>query len=189
MVMARLHLICGNCGCNDEWEWEHIPQEIDEGEVMVDENVSISCRNCSTIHSINGNAKIKKDACRRCPKCKAPRKDAKCWKCGEATFEPCEGWEDPKLPPIDRIRELAHEVGYAIGEHGSKERDLDVIAAPWTDKAVDSVDLLLHISNGLKGKILGGIENKPFGRTGTNIQLDGYYKAIDISVCPKTQNA
>ena len=129
------------------------------------------------------------DRVMRCPQCKAPRKEDKCWKCGEATFEPCEGWEDPKLPPIDRIRELAKEVGYAIGEHGSKERDFDVIAAPWTDEAVDSMDLLLHISHGLKGKILGGIEKKPLGRIGTNIQLDGYYKAIDISVCPKTQNA
>ena len=122
---------------------------------------------------------------RRCPQCKAPRKGAECWKCGEATFEPCEGWEEPKLPPIDRIRELAHEVGYAIGEHGSKERDFDVIAAPWTEEAVDQIDLLLHLKNGLKGKLIGGIENKPLGRVGANIQLDGFYKTIDISVCPK----
>lgn len=57
MVMARLHLICGNCGCNDEWEWEYIPEEADEGEVIVNEDVAISCKNCSTIHSISSNAK------------------------------------------------------------------------------------------------------------------------------------
>lgn len=59
MVMARLHLICGNCGCNDEWEWEYIPKETDEGEVTQDENVYLWCCNCSTLHSINSNAKLK----------------------------------------------------------------------------------------------------------------------------------
>lgn len=57
MVMARLYVICGNCGCNDMWEWEHKPKEVAEGEVMADEDVYLWCRNCSTLHSINGNAK------------------------------------------------------------------------------------------------------------------------------------
>lgn len=57
MARARLHLICGNCGCNDEWEWEYVPEEVYEGEIMADENVSLSCRNCITIHSLNDNAK------------------------------------------------------------------------------------------------------------------------------------
>lgn len=56
MVMARLHLICGNCGCNDDWEWHHVPKEVAEGETMQDEDVFISCRNCITLHSINDNA-------------------------------------------------------------------------------------------------------------------------------------
>jgi len=59
MVMARLHLICGNCGCNDEWEWSHVEQEVDGGEVMQDEDVKLTCRNCATIHSLNDNAKPK----------------------------------------------------------------------------------------------------------------------------------
>ena len=61
MVMARLHLICGNCGCNDEWEWNHVQEEVDEGEIMVAEDVSIWCRNCITLHSLNSNAKIRKE--------------------------------------------------------------------------------------------------------------------------------
>ena len=60
MARARLHLICGNCGCNDEWEWEHKPKEICEGEVVSDEDVFLSCRNCVTLHSINDNAKLRK---------------------------------------------------------------------------------------------------------------------------------
>lgn len=125
---------------------------------------------------------------RRCPKCKSSREAVKCWKCGEATFEPCEGWEEPKMPPIDRIRELAREVGYAIGEHGSKERDLDVIAAPWTDDAVGNHDLFQHIAKGLEAKIVS-VERKPLGRYAATIQMDGFYKGIDISVCPILKKA
>ena len=62
MVMARLHLICGNCGCNDDWEWEHRPEEIAEGEVWVSEDVTLSCGNCITLHSLNDNAK-KEEPC------------------------------------------------------------------------------------------------------------------------------
>ena len=59
MARARLHLICGNCGCNDEWEWQHIPLEKTDDVVMQEEDVFLSCRNCSTLHSLNDNAKIK----------------------------------------------------------------------------------------------------------------------------------
>jgi len=57
MANARLYLICGNCGCNDEWEWEHEPELKNEEELLVDEDVYLVCRNCSTLHSINDNAK------------------------------------------------------------------------------------------------------------------------------------
>jgi transcription elongation factor Elf1 len=57
MARARLHLICGNCGCNDEWEWAHYEKETDDGEVMQDEDVAIICNNCGTRHSLNDNAK------------------------------------------------------------------------------------------------------------------------------------
>jgi hypothetical protein len=59
MVMARLHVICGNCGCNDELEWVHRNEIIDDGsgETLVDEDVSINCKNCATRHSLNDNAK------------------------------------------------------------------------------------------------------------------------------------
>ncbi len=54
MARARLHLICGNCGCNDEWTWEHMPKEVAFLEV---DDVYIRCNNCSALHSINDNAK------------------------------------------------------------------------------------------------------------------------------------
>jgi hypothetical protein len=121
---------------------------------------------------------------RRCGECTAPRNGLTCWKCGAETFTPDPSWKELKLPPIDQIRELAKEAGYAIGEHGSKERDLDLIAAPWIDNCVDQVDLMVHIANGIGGKLIGEIEKKPHGRLGCNIQMDGWYKTIDLSVCP-----
>ena len=62
MVMAVLHLICGNCGCNNDWEWRHISKEVDDGEIITDEDVYISCKNCATLHSLNNNAKNEADA-------------------------------------------------------------------------------------------------------------------------------
>lgn len=59
MARARLHIICGNCGCNDEWEWEHVKEETIDEDLINDENVWIWCRNCATLHSLNDNAKIK----------------------------------------------------------------------------------------------------------------------------------
>lgn len=56
MVMARLHVICGNCGCNDEFEYTAFDQANDEGEI-VGIAVRIKCRNCGTIHSLEDNAK------------------------------------------------------------------------------------------------------------------------------------
>lgn len=42
---------------------------------------------------------------------------------------------------IAPLRERARELGYAIGVHGSLKRDIDLIACPWTDEAVDAKTL------------------------------------------------
>lgn len=39
------------------------------------------------------------------------------------------------LPIVERVRALARLHGWAIGEHGSMVRDIDLIAVPWTDDA------------------------------------------------------
>ena len=61
MARARLHLICGNCGCNDMWEWEHVEEEKIEGEVIVSEDVHLSCGNCITLHSLSDNATVREN--------------------------------------------------------------------------------------------------------------------------------
>lgn len=54
MANSKLHIICGNCGCNNMWTWnihiEHDPYL---------EDVFIKCGNCSTLHSLD--EKIERD--------------------------------------------------------------------------------------------------------------------------------
>lgn len=121
---------------------------------------------------------------KRCHKCHAPRTGEICHKCGGPLEKVAEGWAEPRLPPIDKIRRLAESVGYALGVHGSLERDLDLIAAPWVDEAVSAEELAQHIATALGATVLDpGM--KPLGRWACNIQMDGWYKLIDLSVAPR----
>ena len=52
MARARLHIICGNCGCNDEFEFYIDPEGIDYGDRFAPA-VRIICNNCSTLHSLD----------------------------------------------------------------------------------------------------------------------------------------
>jgi len=55
MAMAKLHIICGNCGCDDSFEWKHHAATMDENE-----RVDLLCTNCSTIHQLGDNASVTK---------------------------------------------------------------------------------------------------------------------------------
>ena len=52
MVNARLHVICGNCGCNDDFEYNF--EEDLEGKYFY-----LYCRNCGTLHDVTENAEPK----------------------------------------------------------------------------------------------------------------------------------
>jgi len=62
--MAKLHIICGNCGCNDMFDWNYEPNLYDittNAGTEYEAGVHIICRNCSTLHNLDDNAKqIKK---------------------------------------------------------------------------------------------------------------------------------
>lgn len=120
-----------------------------------------------------------------CKSCNSPRAIDPCIKCGATLTKPADGWDWPAIPDVDKIRALAREVGYAIGVHGTMERDLDLIAAPWVAEAVTPVDLAQHIATGLGGRVLGfRIQDKPCGRWSCNIRPEGWFKLIDLSVMP-----
>lgn len=52
MVTANLHMICGNCGCSDEFSHSSY---VENGKPCV----NITCNNCSTMHDLNSNSKLK----------------------------------------------------------------------------------------------------------------------------------
>lgn len=119
-----------------------------------------------------------------CKACATMRSVAPCHKCGGDLKEPHPSWGEPVIPDVEPIRRLAREVGYAIGVHGSQERDLDLIAAPWAENAVSAQELADHIAQGINGRVLAP-EHKPLGRWSCNIQIDGWFKLIDLSVAPR----
>lgn len=120
----------------------------------------------------------------RCRPCGSPRTGERCHKCGGELVPGHPDWKEPAVPDIDQMRSLAREVGYALGVHGSLERDVDLIAAPWTDEAVPAVALAEHIAKGMNGSVIDAGE-KPLGRWACNIQIDGWFKLIDLSVAPR----
>lgn len=85
---------------------------------------------------------------------------------------------------------VARNQGYAIGVHGSRVRDLDLLAAPWMeDCAVTPLMLAEMIAEALPGVLHRVPEKKPHGRVGFLIYpryrwgFDTWY--IDLSVMPR----
>ncbi len=96
------------------------------------------------------------------------------------------------LPTLQRV---ARECGYALAVHGTMTRDLDLIAAPWTEEATDDETLTEALRAAVGGKIYGAMHNaktgktdlnpvsRPHGRKGWVIHLGGPY--LDVSVMPR----
>ena len=56
MARARLYIICGNCGCNDEFEYRIIKDGQYKGETRTPA-VNIICNNCMTLHDLSDTIK------------------------------------------------------------------------------------------------------------------------------------
>lgn len=52
---------------------------------------------------------------------------------------------------LPRIREIAEAHGYAVGVHGSLERDLDLIVSPWVDNVKKPESLLMALEEEFVG--------------------------------------
>ena len=57
MVMARLHIICGNCGCNELFESKLERDFIENENGSFEDETAIHCKNCSTIHFLSDSIK------------------------------------------------------------------------------------------------------------------------------------
>jgi hypothetical protein len=98
---------------------------------------------------------------------------------------PAEGWEDPALPDFTKMNAVAREFGYSIALHGSMKRDVDLVAIPWVEDAADPDLLVSHLCGALDARRLTGWEKKPNGRIAINLQINGWFKMIDLSVMPR----
>ena len=108
----------------------------------------------------------------------------------------------------DLVRAVAKAYGYSVGSHGSRLRDLDLVAVPWTADATSAQDLADAVGkaiaaaggpgeNDLPKNYKGGPmpngtvsppnRNGPHGRVGYSIFLAGSY--IDFAVMPKHEVA
>ena len=94
-------------------------------------------------------------------------------------------WIEPSLPDFQLIQSIAREAGYSIAIHGSLKRDVDLIAVPWTEEAATWKTLVINLIYGLNARLVGEIVDKPHGRLACVIQINGYYKPIDLSIITK----
>ena len=93
---------------------------------------------------------------------------------------------------LPALRAAARDHGYALGVHGSERRDLDVIAAPWTEAAVAADVLAEALRACFDGVILtqhdghrcASPERKPNGRLAWSIYTQDGSAYLDLSVMP-----
>lgn len=101
--------------------------------------------------------------------------------------------KDGFLDMLPAIRETARSLGYAIGLHGTLDRDYDLIAVPWVAEAVNDWDLaqaIFKVTGCVRWRVLQnqGVP-KPHGRLvycfdwdKNNHENKDY---IDLSIMPR----
>lgn len=62
------------------------------------------------------------------------------------------------------IRSIFRRCGYCIAEHGTRGRDLDLVAVPWTNRAGIPAYVVDDVLQALPGVMEGDPERKPHGR-------------------------
>lgn len=103
--------------------------------------------------------------------------------------------KEPTIAPIywvlfPQITEAARKLGYAIAVHGTIQRDLDLVAIPWTDEAVDADALAKSVIEACGGYLADWRKDtedptaKPHGRLAWSIHIDPH-AYIDLSVMPR----
>jgi hypothetical protein len=93
---------------------------------------------------------------------------------------------------LDDIRAAARGCGYAIGLHGSLQRDFDLIACPWREDATSAKELVRAVTFVVGGAVrLEESREKPHGRRAWLIYLPAtgfeVSAVIDLSVMPRME--
>lgn len=90
---------------------------------------------------------------------------------------------------LPELRRIAYHSGYGLGVHGTMRRDLDLIAVPWTRKAVSKNTLVQRMELSMCGWRHGWYDwsskpKKPFGREAVVFHIS-MNAVIDLSVMPR----
>lgn len=90
---------------------------------------------------------------------------------------------------LTEIRMVAKTHGYALAVHGSRKRDLDLIATPWTEQACSPDGLISALEDELDLVATRRRVEKPHGRLGYILygrrwRNDNGHQPIDLSVMP-----
>ncbi len=94
------------------------------------------------------------------------------------------------LALLDDMRACAASLGYALGLHGSMQRDFDLIACPWTEGARPHNELMDALARLVKGNWHPScVDEKPHGRRAWAIHIGWHDELktttiIDISIMP-----
>lgn len=84
---------------------------------------------------------------------------------------------------INEISTIGRACGYAMAVHGSMQRDLDVVAVPWTERATSALTLVRMLCNQL-GVSRSVPTLKPHGRITYTLLLGGAC-FMDLSITPR----
>lgn len=85
---------------------------------------------------------------------------------------------------LQGIQKVCRDVGYNIAVHGSLNYDLDLVAIPWVEEAVDCETLIQTICDFIGGSCADQGSDKPHGRRAYIISFGGG-PHIDLSVMPR----
>ncbi|RKF23347.1 hypothetical protein D6851_02425 [Altericroceibacterium spongiae] len=91
---------------------------------------------------------------------------------------------------LPAVRAAARECGYALAIHGSQQRDLDIVAIPWTEEATNTERLLNAIARAVHDETGWGHWHdqpalKPHGRVAYTITASAEVH-IDLSIMPRS---
>lgn len=94
---------------------------------------------------------------------------------------------------LEPMRSAAKNQGYAIAVHGSLNRDIDLVAIPWREGAMDAdslVDVICGAVTGAVGSCLKHGEEwtpKPHGRQARTllVYVGQNHMQLDLSVMPR----
>ena len=101
-----------------------------------------------------------------------------------ADREPIKGANMFYMWRLQGIQERCRELGYCVAVHGSLNYDLDLVAIPWVEDAVDEQTLIQAICDFIGGPCADLGSDKPHGRRAYIISFGGG-PHIDLSVLPR----